>query len=84
LKKIHNLHPKLCKLNLVDTIGGSSTKNKKEFGGCQFNEIQFTKFKHTWLYWIQIQPWGEVATKPITRGKEVVALKKSKLHNKST
>jgi hypothetical protein len=39
LKKIHNLHPKLCKLNLVDTMGGSSTKNKKEFGGCQFNEV---------------------------------------------
>jgi len=29
LKKIYNLHPKLYKLNLVDTIWGSLTQKKK-------------------------------------------------------
>jgi hypothetical protein len=29
-------------------MGGSLKKNKKkEFGGCQFDEIQFIKIKHT-------------------------------------
>jgi hypothetical protein len=64
-------------------MGGSVTKNKKkEFRGCQSNEIQFVKIKHTWLDWIQTEPWGVMATMPITRGKETSTLRKSRLHNK--
>jgi len=65
-------------------MGGFFFKNKKkEFGGCQSNEIQFTKIKHTWLDWIQTEPWGMMTTKPITKGKKVAVQRKSKLHNKS-
>jgi hypothetical protein len=45
-------------------------KIKIKFGGCQFNEIQFINIKHTWLDWIHTEPWGMMATMPITRGKE--------------
>jgi hypothetical protein len=43
---------------------------KKEFGGCQSNEIQFINIKHTWLDWTQTEPRGIMAAKPITRGKK--------------
>jgi hypothetical protein len=65
-------------------MGGFSFKNKKkEFGGCQYNEIQFIKIKHTWLDWVQIEPWGVMTTKPITKGKNVTTQRKFRLHNKS-
>jgi len=37
------------------------------------NEIQFTNIKNTWLDWIQTEPWGMMATRFITKGKEVAA-----------
>ncbi len=53
-------------------MAGSLTKNKKEeFGGCQCNEIQFIKIKHTWLDWIQIEPWSVMAIKPIIKKKKL-------------
>jgi len=65
-------------------MGGSLKKNKKkEFGGCQSNEIQFIKIKHTWLDWIRIKPWSMMTTIPITRKKKTIAQRKSRLHNKS-
>ncbi len=48
----------------MGTMEGFLTRKKKktEFGGCQFNEIQFTNIKHTWLDWMQTEPWDMMAT----------------------
>jgi hypothetical protein len=47
LKTNYNLHLKLYKLNILDTMGGFLTKIIKKIWRMSINEIQFTNIKNT-------------------------------------